>query len=38
LRPLTHPDLRDTTRVKVVFQLLHAELDKAMQSHTVPVV
>lgn len=35
---LTHPDLRDTTRVKVVFQLLHAELEKAMQEHAVPVV
>ena len=28
---LTHPDLRATTRVKVVFQLLHAELGKLMR-------
>jgi DNA-binding transcriptional LysR family regulator len=35
---LTHPDLRDTTRVKVVFQLLHAALEKAIQEHAVPAV
>jgi hypothetical protein len=38
LWPLTHPDLRETTRVKVVFQLLQAELEKAMQEHAVPWV
>jgi len=38
LWPLTHPDLRETTRVKVVFQLLQAELEKAMQAHAEPVV
>lgn len=27
---LTHPDLRDTVRIKVVFQLLQAELAKAI--------
>ncbi len=27
---LTHPDLRETTRVKVVFQLLQAELSKML--------
>jgi hypothetical protein len=30
---LTHPDLRDTTRMKVVFQLLHAELSKLAVFH-----
>jgi hypothetical protein len=36
LRPLSHPDLRETTRVKVGLQLLQAELEKAMQEHAVP--
>ena len=27
---LTHPDLRDTVRIKVVYQLLQVELAKAM--------
>lgn len=28
---LTHPDLRDTTRVKAVFQLLHVALDEMVR-------
>lgn len=32
----THPDLRDTTRIKVVFQLLHSALQQAMQSTAAP--
>lgn len=35
---LTHPDLRETMRVKVVFQLLQAELGKALQDRTTPAV
>ncbi len=33
---LIHPDLRETTRIKAVFQLLNVELGKAMERYVCP--